>query len=190
MLADAATVSDTVHARKQDVKCRELKLGGGLQKGAFDIMDHFHEVSLLNEDLLDAFGEPSMIFNEENVHGRSFARSFLVWMLFSLYYTREGQENHENFPIQFTGSLKKQPLYSSRYLLIRCSVTPHITFARGGHEHAENSRHRTSSCAGKGAVYARQTFHRGDPTDHARAHRRLDRSFNRLIRDRPAHRAH
>ena len=56
-----------------------------------------------------------------------FPRSFPVWMPFSLYYTREGQENHENFPIQFTGSLKKHPLYSSRYLLLRRSVTPHIT---------------------------------------------------------------
>lgn len=36
-----------------------------------------------------------------------------------------------NFPMQFTGSLKKHPLYSSRHLLIRCSVTPHITLLVG-----------------------------------------------------------
>jgi hypothetical protein len=59
-----------------------------------------------------------------------FPRSFLVWMSFSLYYTKESQENHENFPILFTGRLKKHPLYSSRYLLLRRSVTPHLV--RGG----------------------------------------------------------
>src|SRR5258708_39567632 len=106
MLAQPATDSDPVHARKHDVKNQAIKSAAGLQKGAFPIMEHFHEVSLLHEDLLDAFGEPSIIFNEENAHGRSFARSFRVWILFSLYYILEGQKNHENFPLQFRGTRK------------------------------------------------------------------------------------